>query len=228
MSHKPSPRVPFKAGLAAIGLLALLVSAAPASAGMRWTARAIDPAQIDSLRRDPDLVGDVLFGESAKALSDAAAHGGVVDLNDPNIIAEMQASRARRVAEVGDSEIDLDKAWHAIHYLLTGRVDPDRSVASKVIWGDEDIGPDLGYGPARLLGPAQVRAVAKLLAATPPATLRKRYRPQKMTEQGVYPDVIWAREGDGALDYVLPYYERLVQFYRRAAERGQAVIMAIS
>jgi len=40
--------------------------------------------------------------------------------------------------------------------------------------------------------------------------------------------VIWERDGDEALQYVLAYYEKLVAFYKRAAERGQAVIFAIS
>lgn len=40
--------------------------------------------------------------------------------------------------------------------------------------------------------------------------------------------MIWERDGDEALQYVLEYYTKLVAFYKRAAQRGQAVILAIS
>ncbi len=65
----------------------------------------------------------------------------------------------------------------------------------------------------------------------PPQTccgLRKRFEPKEMTRVGVYPDIIWERGGRGALKYVLAYYEKLVAFYKLAAQRGQAVIFAIS
>jgi len=35
--------------------------------------------------------------------------------------------------------------------LLTGSVESNKTLASKVIMGGEDIGPDRGYGPARCL-----------------------------------------------------------------------------
>ena len=49
-----------------------------------------------------------------------------------------------------------------------------------------------------------------------------------MTRAGVYPDVIWERDGEEALKYVLDYYAKLVAFYKLAAQREQAVIFAIS
>jgi len=49
-----------------------------------------------------------------------------------------------------------------------------------------------------------------------------------MTRAGVYPDVIWERDGEEALKYVLDYYAKLVAFYKLAAAREQAVIFAIS
>ena len=52
-----------------------------------------------------------------------------------------------------------------------------------------------------------------------------------MTQAGVYPAVIWKRDGEEALTYVLDlldYYKKLVAFYKLAAEKGQAVILVIS
>jgi Domain of unknown function (DUF1877) len=93
--------------------------------------------------------------------------------------------------------------------------------------GGEDIGPDQGYGPAQLLKPDVVKAIAQLLEQTTPEMLRGRFKPKEMTRADVYPSVIWEREGDEALEYLLANYKNLVAFLR-AAERGQAVILAIS
>jgi hypothetical protein len=56
---------------------------------------------------------------------------------------------------------------------------------------------------------------------------RERFKPEEMTRAGIYPRVIWERDEDEALKYLLDYYGKLVAFYKLAAERGQAVIFAI-
>ena len=215
-------------GFAALGLFSALTVSAPSLAGMTWSARAIDPATISALKKDDRLLEQTLFGEPPPLLAEKLKAGGPVDISDKQIRDELKASVTKRRAEVGDTEVDLDKAWHGIHYLLTGSADSNNTVASKVIMGGQDIGPDNGYGAAQLLKPAEVKAIAKLLEATTPEVLRQRYKPQEMTRAQIYPGVIWERDGDKALDYVLKDYEMLVAFYKRAAERGQAVIHVIS
>jgi hypothetical protein len=68
----------------------------------------------------------------------------------------------------GDSEppdsIDLDKAWHGIHYLLTGTAEGGDGPEALAILGGEEFGPDVGYGPARFLLPGDVKAVSDALA----------------------------------------------------------------
>jgi Domain of unknown function (DUF1877) len=50
-----------------------------------------------------------------------------------------------------DSYLNLEKAWHGLHYLLTGSTDGGPLPLSFIFAGGQDVGPDLGYGPARLL-----------------------------------------------------------------------------
>ena len=218
----------FGRGFAAIGLFFALIVSAPSLASMTWSARAIDPATVSALKKDDRLLEQTLYGEPAPLLAEKLKTGAPVNLSDKQIRDELSAWATKRTAEVGDTEVDLDKAWHGIHYLLTGSADSNNTVASKVIMGGQDIGPDNGYGAAQLLKPAEVKAIAKLLEATTPEVLRQRYKPQEMTRAQIYPGVIWERDGDKALDYVLKDYEMLVAFYKRAAERGQAVIHVIS
>lgn len=130
-------------------------------------------------------------------------------------------------AKTGDTEVDLDKAWHGIHFLLTGSAGSNGTLASKVIMGGESIGPDRGYGPAQLLKPVEVKAIAHLLGETTPDMLRERFKPKEMTRADVYPGM-WEEDGDENFGYVLDNYKKLVAFYKRAAQRGQAVIFVIS
>lgn len=127
-----------------------------------------------------------------------------------------------------DRSVYLDKAWHGIHYLLTGSSAGTASLASKVIFGGESFGPDQGYGQAQLLTPTEVKAIAALLTTETPERLAARYEPKALERAEIYPSVIWVREGKEALDYVLTFYKKLVVFYQQAAERGNAVIFAVN
>ena len=52
-----------------------------------------------------------------------------------------------------DNRVDLDKAWHCIHFMLTGSTyDVTQPLGGAVLGGD-GVGDDLGYGPARILDP---------------------------------------------------------------------------
>lgn len=121
----------------------------------------------------------------------------------------------------------LDKAWHGIHFLLTGSDGPTSQLASQVIFGGEPVGPDQGYGPAQLLPPSTVKQIAKLLQSQTPEVLSARYDPKAMESAKIYPDMIWVREGPEALKYLLQFYSQLVAFYSGAAERGDAVLLVI-
>jgi hypothetical protein len=129
----------------------------------------------------------------------------------------------------GDSEppdsIDLDKAWHGIHYLLTGTAEGGDGPEALAILGGEEFGPDVGYGPARFLLPGDVKAVSDALARLTPENLAERFNPQDMSEKDIYLSPMWERDGAEALDYALEHYQKLPVLYRDAAQRGDAVIL---
>jgi hypothetical protein len=128
----------------------------------------------------------------------------------------------------GDTEcrLTMDKEWHGIHFLLTGEPVPDDNPLGMVIFGAEDVGDNLGYGPARSLTVEQVQRVATELSRISVGDLRARYDATAMAREMIYPDV-WERDGDAALDWLLGGYERLQTFYARASADGYAVVLAI-
>lgn len=130
----------------------------------------------------------------------------------------------------GDEEhersVDLDKAWHGLHWLLTGSSEDTSDVVSQAILGGEPIGEDHGYGPPRLLSAADVRGVAEHLRAIDLEALRARMDPVAMERADLYPG-IWGEE-DLFDDFVAPAYEQLRSFYLAAAAADESVIQLLT
>ncbi len=120
------------------------------------------------------------------------------------------------------ASVDLDKAWHGLHWLLSRGDAP----LGEAIFGGEEIGEDLGYGPSRLLSPEHVSQVADALGGLGPDELRRRFDPVAMSAEQVYPSSIWHEPGV-LDDYVLPAFARLRDFYAAAAAADEAVIQTI-
>src|SRR6185503_14516377 len=87
-------------------------------------------------------------------------------------------------------EVDLDKAWHGIHFLLTGTAWDGGEPLCYLVSGGEEVGDvDVGYGPARVLRPHQVAQWAAALTAIPADELRRRFDPQAMLKEKIYPEI---------------------------------------
>jgi hypothetical protein len=132
----------------------------------------------------------------------------------------------------GDDTHDLriDKAWHGIHYLLTGTAWEGTPPLDFIAKGGREVGDvDLGYGPARAFSSAEVRAIASALLPITRAELEKRFDPAAMLELDIYP-TIWdrPREKDDTLEYLLVYYDALKTFIGGAAERGEGLLVYLT
>jgi hypothetical protein len=132
----------------------------------------------------------------------------------------------------GDSDppnfLEVDKAWHGIHYLLTGDPEGGSGPLALAVLGGKEVGDEVGYGPARFVMPEEVKAVATALEGIDEADFRTRFVPKEMAAAEIYPEVIWEREGADALQYLVDYYIALLDFYRAAANRGDGVIAWLS
>lgn len=129
----------------------------------------------------------------------------------------------------GDSEpenyIDLDKAWHCIHFMLTGSVDDNSGPLGSAVLGGVEIGDDCGYGPARIIEPKQVDIIATALASIDENNFKSRYAPDAMQAADVYLADMCVRDGNDALEYIVQNYHNLTAFYRDAARRGDGAIL---
>lgn len=134
---------------------------------------------------------------------------------------------ARALFSEGTQAISLDKDRHGIHFLLTGTAWDAKGAAGQAILGGKEFGGDLGYGPARVLSEAQVKAISSALSKISGESLAARFDPDAMTKADVYPTIVWKRDGAQALTSLTSSYGALASFYRRAAEKGLLVVIAM-
>lgn len=123
--------------------------------------------------------------------------------------------------------LDIDKTWHAIHFLLNGKPWDGKRPLYNAVLGGMPIGEeDVGYGPARGLDPDEVRAVAEALGALPANQLLERFDPAAMNKAEIYPEG-WTEDPEHR-EYISDYYTELVAFFEQAARAGDAMLLYIN
>lgn len=118
----------------------------------------VTPTQITTLRATPLRVRSLVnaaqdedfkirFDELTKRMSPAQMKKFEENQVPPLADAEARA----QVASLGALEpaITLEKSWYMLHYLFTGHVGLGNAPGDFLLTGEE-LGEDLGYGPARL------------------------------------------------------------------------------
>lgn len=125
---------------------------------------------------------------------------------------------------------DLDKAWHGIHYLLTGSAGEGDPPVNFLVAGGTEVGDiDVGYGRARVFRAAEVKEIHDALTAIDADDLGNRYEPERMMKEEVYP-TMWDPdpEKDEGLEYLLEYYAILRRFIGDAANRDAGIVISLT
>lgn len=128
------------------------------------------------------------------------------------------------------NEIDLDKAWHGLHFLLTGSQWEGKEPLCYLVAGGKTIGDiDVGYGPARALTSKQVANFNIALSGISSDKLRQRYDPRALKKAEIYPE-IWDSDAgeDDALGYLVEMFEDLKAFVEKTAEQKKGMIVYIA
>jgi hypothetical protein len=122
--------------------------------------------------------------------------------------------------------VGLDKAWHGIHFLLTGSRWEGEEPLCYLVKGGELVGQE--GDDARVLRPDQIADWANALSTISADDLRKRYDPAAMKKADIYA-MIWDRvdEEPGNLEYMLPYYDDLRSFLEKTKKENKWAIVSI-
>lgn len=94
------------------------------------------------------------------------------------------------------------------------------SILGKTILGGKEIGPDVGYGPARYLDASEVREVAKALKKVSEKDLARHFNLKAMMAAKVY-----ACRDEDELKLAQQYFSTVVSYCAEASERGDAMLL---
>jgi len=121
---------------------------------------------------------------------------------------------------------DVDKAWHAVHFTLTGDTDSTAGLLGQVVLGGVEFGDEVGYGPARWLPAPAVSDVASALAKLTPEEFERRVDFAALLRNDIYPS-IWDRDpvAEELMEYVCGGYGRIRDGYIAAASAGHGFII---
>jgi hypothetical protein len=126
--------------------------------------------------------------------------------------------------------LDIDKAWHGLHYLLTGDAwEGDFPQGFLVSCGQEVGDVDVGYGPARAFSAAQVKQIAAFLDGLDRGALRGRFDLDAMAKADIYPDIWMSGESaDDLWQYVGGALDEVASFVRNTADRDMALLVYLN
>ena len=129
--------------------------------------------------------------------------------------------------------VDVDKAWHCLHFLLTGTADGGDPPLNFVLTGGREVGAeDVGYGPARAFLSQEVGQIAKALEPIDRGWLVANFDAGRMDRLEIYPDVgHWSEVDPGSEDsfgYYLGGFESIKSLVRQGASSGLGMLAWLS
>lgn len=121
--------------------------------GMVGNYRRITQDKLTELQNHPELINDFLF----------------------------PGYEADKASELNGSYLYIDKTWHAIHFLLTGKALPTQPPLTNVVMGGTPLGdpenPDFDFKSACFLTQSEVREVAEEISKISKAEFQARFDP---------------------------------------------------
>ena len=126
---------------------------------------------------------------------------------------------------------DLDKAWHGLHYLLTGSAWEGDPPLNFLLAGGTAIDIEVADAQPRTFTSSETRAVQQALAGITREALLTRYVPADLTRLEIYPEVIWERDEGTEADprkYLLEYWKVLRDFVDLAVKEDLGLTVYIS
>lgn len=127
---------------------------------------------------------------------------------------------------------DLHKSWQIFHFAFTGTAWEGDMPAATLLAGDE-VGDDLGYGPARVITVAETAAFARFLAGLDVEAVMERLDLPKMRKLDIYCVADEPNADDEAdmmelVDDIEHYFPELQAYVADAARRGEGLLIWMS
>jgi hypothetical protein len=204
--------------------------------GMYLGLAAVSETTIARLHEDPALLWQIIAPDDPEAVTRARP-----PLRRPGLLARLfgrgdatdtapPAPPAPLVLAEGEGEIgELDKAWHGLHYLLTGTAWEGEPPLDFLLAGGSKLDNwDADSIQAHTLTPAETRAAADALRETSDDALRARWAPAEMMRLEIYPE-IWDRDPaeDDTLGWLLAHAAGLRVALDTAVRQGHGLLVTV-
>ena len=151
--------------------------------GIQVTYRRLAQAELDSLKDDPKRAMDYLLGFDLDAMYQRLADPSALQAFFQVALKNRQADRNR---------VDLEKDWHALHFLLTGdtSLDPEHhpnDPLHNLVMGGKPTPLEASYGPVREFENGDIRQIVAALERISVDELRARFSPEVFNAAEIYP-----------------------------------------
>jgi hypothetical protein len=142
---------------------------------------------------------------------------------------KVHAPSERRFEPIPEGDtFELNQAWHILHFLFSCSNAEGELPAAFIMYGGEEIGPDHGYGPTRLLTPELSRDIATFLDAQSFKTLNAAYVATKIEAAEIY----WQASSEPTerqrqIEELWGVVEELRGFFEQTTQAGNATLVSI-
>ncbi len=182
----------------------------------------ITPEQATKLKVCPDSVGELVgFTALPPKISFLSKLFGKSPKQSPSSV---------RIFEpiVETDTFELNQAWHILHFVFSGTNVEGPWPSGFLMSGGEEVGPDLGYGPIRLLAPELSRAVATFLDAQSFRLLDSAYVTSEIEAAEIY----WQASSDDSerqrqVEGLWSVVKELQIFFEHTVRAGNATLVSI-
>jgi hypothetical protein len=130
--------------------------------------------------------------------------------------------------EPGDltEPFSLGKAWHALHFILSGTQWEATEPPGDAVLGGKPVGDSLGYGPVRIMSPDQVVRTSNALSLLDAKAIRNRFNADALLSAEIYPGG-WDSTDETA-DWIEESFVSLRDFYASAVACGDGLLMYLT
>jgi hypothetical protein len=184
---------------------------------------ALSDENIEKVTHDPPLIWKVIAPDDPevyeKARRDSMRRSWVDRLFSQPMTVETLAD------DPEGPSIDLDEAWHGIHYLLSRDAEQSPLPLSFLLRG----GNQVGNSPARVFTARETSAIHDAVSALSDADLVQRFDASDMLAKEIYPK-IWngSKDGEDPRAYLLQYVGMLRAFLSATVRIGFGMVVVIS
>lgn len=182
----------------------------------------ISPEQVTRLKDFPDAVGE-LVGFTARPPKVGLLSKFFGKSPKPSHPSE------RKFAPIAETDtFELNQTWHILHFLFSGTNAEASWPSGFLMSGGEEIGPDQGYGPIRLLSPELSQVVATFLDTQSFKMLDSAYVTSEIEGAEIY----WqatseATERQRQMEELWSMVKELQAFFKNTARAGYATLVSI-